>query len=113
MAKVIYRKFLFLIILTVITYIPTFIWMVDRWNAKDTYYSHGMLVPFVSLFIIWLKRKKLGEIKIIPSNLGWLFFICGLSIHLLSALLRVYFSSGFSIILVLIGLVLLFFGKDI
>ena len=111
MSKVVYRRLLILISLAIIAYIPTFIWMIDRWNAKDTYYSHGFLVPFVSLFIIWLKREELEKIKISSSNLGWIFFISGLSIHLLSALLRVYFSSGFSLILVLVGLVLLFLGK--
>ena len=105
-------KLLTLSILTIIAYIPTFIWMVDRWSAKDTYYSHGFLVPLISLFIVWLKKDKLSKLKISPSNLGWLYFIVGIFIHAVSALWRVYFSSGFSLILILIGLVLLFLGKD-
>lgn len=48
--------------LTVIAYIPTFIWMVDRWSVADTYYSHGFLVPLISLFIVWTKRDKLFDI---------------------------------------------------
>ena len=104
---------LFILIgLTILAYIPTFIWMVDRWVAKDTYYSHGFLIPFISIFIAWLKKEKLSKLKIKPSNSGWLFFIAGITIHAISALLRIYFSSGFSLILVLIGLVLLFFGKE-
>lgn len=104
-------KLLILAGLTLLVYIPTFIWMFDRWNAKDSYYSHGMLVPLVSIFLIWQKRAKLTSIAIKPENLGWLFFGAGILIHIVSALWRVYFSSGFSIIIVLIGLVLLFFGK--
>lgn len=98
--------------LTIIAYIPTFIWMVDRWTAKDTYYSHGFLVPFISLFIVWLKRDRLSKLKINSSKSGWLFLIIGILIHVISALWRVYFSSGFSSILVLVGLVLLFLGKS-
>jgi len=97
--------------LTIIAYIPTFIWMVNRWLAKDTYYSHGFLIPLIALFIVWLKREGLGQIKIKASNLGWLFFACGIFIHAVSALWRIYFTSGFSIILVIAGLVLLFLGK--
>jgi exosortase len=97
--------------LTLLAYTPTFIWMFDRWNAKDTYYSHGILVPFISIFIIWLKRETLGKIAKKPTNWGWVFFIIGILIHAISALLRVYFSSAFSLILVIIGLVLLFLGK--
>lgn len=107
-----YLKLAVLSVLTIITYIPTFIWMIDRWTAKDTYYSHGFLVPFVSIFLVWHLKDKLDKLKINPSNLGWLFFIPGISIHALSALWRIYFSSGFSLILVIIGLILLFLGKE-
>ena len=97
--------------LTLAAYIPTFIWMIDRWTEKDTYYNHGFLVPFISIFIAWLKREKLGKLKIEPTNTGWLLFIIGITIHTMSALVRVYFTSGFSLLLTLSGLVLLFFGK--
>jgi exosortase len=98
--------------LTIITYIPTFIWMVNRWTSADSYYSHGFLVPFVSAFIVWLKRNKLNKLSIKPSNSGWLLFILGALIHLVSAILRVYFTSGFSFILVASGLILIFLGRD-
>lgn len=105
-------KLIILTTFTVLAYIPTIIWMIDRWNSKDSYYSHGFLVPFVSAFIIWQMRGNLAKSKIKPSSLGWVFFACGIFIHLVSALWRVYFSSGFSMILVIIGLVLLFLSKD-
>ncbi|MEW6169959.1 MAG: exosortase/archaeosortase family protein [Candidatus Omnitrophota bacterium] len=98
--------------LTALAYIPTFAWMIGRWTAKDTYYSHGFLVPLISIFLIWQKRQDLKKLKIKPSNLGWVFFGSGILIHAISALWRVYFSSGFSLIIVLIGLVLLFLGKE-
>lgn len=107
-----YIKLIVLSALVIVAYLPTFIWMIDRWTEKDTYYSHGFLVPFISIFIVWLKRKKLSELKIKPARIGWLFFIGGILIHSISALWRVYFSSGFSLILVLVGLILLFWGRD-
>jgi exosortase len=108
-------KLSILALLTLTAYIPTFIWMYDRWVAHDTYYSHGFLVPFISIFLVWLKRESLSKIEIKPANLGWLFFLFGILAHALSAnkLVRVYFTSGFSLIVVLIGLTLLFFGKKI
>jgi exosortase len=102
-----------LVILTATAYIPTFIWMYDRWVAHDTYYNHGFLVPLISLFLVWLKRDSLSKIEIKPAKLGWLFFLSGIIAHLLSALVRVYFTSGFSLVVMLVGLVLLFFGKKI
>jgi exosortase len=105
-------KTLTLLAFVIIAYIPTFSWMIDRWSAKDTYYSHGFLVPFISAFIIWQKRRELGKIKIKPINLGWPIFILGLLIHAMSTSFRVSFASGFSLIIVLVGLVLLTLGKD-
>jgi exosortase len=101
-----------LFMLVIIVYLPTIMWMVDRWTAAEAYCSHGFVVPFISSFIVWQKKRELSELKINPSNLGWLFFILGISIHAISAILQVYFSSGFSLIFVLIGLVLLFLGKE-
>ncbi|OGX15227.1 MAG: hypothetical protein A2166_00355 [Omnitrophica WOR_2 bacterium RBG_13_41_10] len=56
-------KLAILCLLTIFAYFPTLIWMVSRWTEKDTYYSHGILVPFISGFIVWLKRKELAKIE--------------------------------------------------
>ncbi|RJP28770.1 MAG: exosortase/archaeosortase family protein [Candidatus Omnitrophota bacterium] len=98
--------------LIIISYIPTLIWMVERWTAKDTYYSHGFLVPFISLYLVWQKRPVLSKIKPQPLAKGWIVFAAGTLIHIISALWRVYFTSGFSILLVISGLILIFLGKE-
>jgi exosortase len=112
MIKKDYIKLIILGVVTLIAYIPTFIWMVDRWTTAETYYSHGFLIPLISSFIVWRKREDLSKLTGEPSGWGWLFFIVGVLIYSVSALWQVYFSSGFSLIFVLIGLILLFLGKD-
>lgn len=102
----------FILLLVILAYLPVFAWMIDRWMAAETYYSHGFLVPLVSALLIWKKRNDLAKIKIKPSKWGLLFFAVGLIAHAISALLHIYFSSGFSLILVLIGVILISFGKD-
>ncbi len=39
-------------------YWPIFRWLVNSWESSD-YYSHGILVPLVSGFIIWAKNGAL------------------------------------------------------
>jgi len=108
-----YMKFIVLSLLVVAVYIPTFIWMYERWSAPDTYYSHGFLIPLVSGFIVWLKRKELAQIKSEPLvKAGWLLFASGIAVHLISTLWQVSFTSAFSLLIVMMGLILLFFGKD-
>jgi len=94
-------------------YWPTFIWMWDRWFVRDSYYSHGILVPFVTIFLIWQKRNALREMKREESIWGLRLIIIGVLVHLVSSVLRIYFTSGFSMLIVLIGIILHFGGEKI
>lgn len=91
-------------------YTPTFLWMWDRWFVRDSYYTHGILIPFVSAFLIWQKREALMRVARESSPLGIRLIIIGAAIHLVSSFFRVYFSSGFSMLIVLTGLILHFYG---
>ena len=96
-----------------LTYVPTLIWMWDRWFARDSYYSHGVLIPFVTGFLIWQQREALASIKPAGSPWGMPVIILGMFIHISSSLFRVYFTSGFSMLIVFIGLILFFYGSKI
>ena len=98
--------------LVALAYIPAFDWMIDRWRATDTYYGHGFLVPFISAYIVWLKRNKLKELAVRPTAWGWPVLGIGVVVLMLSAVWRVYFSSAFSFLIVITGLILLFAGKE-
>jgi len=108
-----YSAKLFLGGIFLLVYLPALIWMWDRWFARDSYYSHGILIPFVTGYLIWQKRDELTLIKPEKSPLGMVIIVFGLVIHLLSSILRIYFSSGFSMIIVLLGLIAHFYGNQI
>ena len=40
-----YFKEIMVSVIFLLAYVPTFIWMWERWFARDSYYSHGILVP--------------------------------------------------------------------
>lgn len=97
----------------ILAYLPVLLWMWDRWFARDSYYSHGILIPFVTVYLIWQKREKLGHVRIKSSPLGKVLILIGLTAHLLSSVIRFYFISGLSMLIVLIGLIAYFYGKEI
>lgn len=97
-------------VIFLLTYFPALHWMWQRWFAKDSYYSHGILVPAVTAFLIWQRREEIKKYARIPSPWGIRLIVAGLLVHVLSSLLRVYFSSAFSMMIVLFGIVLHFFG---
>jgi len=95
--------------LLVFLFYPTFRWLVFSW-LNNPYYSHGFLVPLVSLFFLWRKKGAFfgegGE----PNNFGWVVVALGLAGHLLAMLWQAYYLSALAFILVLIGLVIHFCG---
>ena len=100
-------------IMFLLAYVPTMIWMWDRWFAVDSYYSHGILIPFVSIYLIVQKKEDLAKAKRARSGWGLPLIIAGMLAHMFGALMRVYFISGFSMLLVLVGLILFFYGATV
>lgn len=81
------------------------LWMIERWNDVDGTgdYSHGWLVPFVSLWIVWCKRRELAAT---PKRVSWV----GLSVVVFALLLHWLGAKAQQTRLSLIGLVVLTWG---
>lgn len=108
-----FTVFIFSMMLMFVSYIPTIRWMIDRWNASESYYSHGFLIPLVSLYIAWQRREIIRRAKTSLFMPGLALITFGLIAHLISASLRVYFVSGISMVIVISGMLLFFFGKEV
>lgn len=91
-------------------YIPTFAWMIDRFNEVGSNYSHGLLIPFVIAYIVWRKRRDLRSIKTDPTNWGLVILIAGILLHLTSLRLSIEFISSFSLLITVSGAILYMFG---
>ena len=90
-----------------------FVWMVSRWSDKQSFgadYSHGFLIPFVSLAVLWHRRE---EIKLAPKQVclwGLGVIVMALTFHWLGAKMQQTRISLISLILLLWGIPLYFFG---
>jgi exosortase len=90
-----------------------FVWMVARWSDKQSFgadYSHGFLIPFVSLSVLWSRRE---EIKLAPKQIclwGLGVIVMALAFHWLGAKMQQTRLSLISLILLLWGIPLYFFG---
>jgi len=82
----------------------------DRLVGGESYYTHGPLVPVVSLIMMVLLVRH-TRIPLEPKRAAGAVVLAGsLLVHLASCFARVNFVSGFSLIGVLAGLVLLLWG---
>jgi exosortase len=104
-----YYKTLILIIVVVILYRHIIVDLVqDLWNNPD--YSHGLVLPIVTLWLIWRRKEKLGSTESAPSNFGFLVLLGGLCVLFLGELGAELFLTRLSLLIILPGVVLIFFG---
>jgi len=82
----------------------------DRIFEGESYYTHGPLIPLISAILVIMVVRH-SKIPVRPSP-RWGLAVLSLSllVHLASCLARVHFVSGFTIIGVIVGLVLTFWG---
>ncbi len=92
-------------------YYNTFKWLYDSWR-NNAYYSHGFLVPIISIYIIWRIRKEFTSIEKKESQKGLIVFIAGIILQGIAVLYVVRFLSGLSLIITIFGVVLYLYGWE-
>lgn len=81
-----------------------------RWELQEEY-SHGYLIPLVSLFILWEKRFQIAASYQHPSWWGVPIIILALVVLLVGEVSALYVLIHYSFILLLFGLSLAFLGS--
>jgi exosortase len=92
---------------------PTFLWMAERFDTSDSFYSHGWLIPFASGWLIWQRRERLQACRIKPSFAGFGLLLPSLAIHLLATWWDLNFVSGFAMLGAVWGLVWTLWGWEV
>lgn len=92
-----------------ILYSHTVIEMVKNWMRDDNF-SHGFLIPLISLFMIWQKREELQQQKIDPNILGLLIVLLAMCMHIVGAISAEMFTMRSSMLICIMGVVIFFFG---
>jgi exosortase len=104
------RYFYIPAVLLIVMYIPVLYELVINWY-QDPNYSHGFLVPFISGFLIWRKRRELSRIEVSRDNLGLVIIAVGMVFFILGNAASEYFTARFSLVVAIFGLVLHQFGR--
>jgi len=96
-------------ILLLLLFWDSLAYMVAVWETKEEY-SHGYLIPVISLFLIWQKRDALQRLSLQGSWLGLLIVLFGLGMFLLGELSTLYVVVQYSFLLTLFGIVIALLG---
>lgn len=93
-------------------YVPVFRSWYGQWFKDESYYSHGILVPFISAFVVWLKRSRLAEIEVKPCALGYVLVVASLIVNILMVWAGATNPQGLVFPILVTGLVLVLLGKQ-
>jgi exosortase len=75
--------------------------------------SHGILVPFISLYLVWQQRGKLGVAGVLSSGWGAVVLIGSMVLYLFGYAGGIDIVPRTMIVFSLCGLILFVLGKDI
>lgn len=93
-------------------YYPVIPSMVGQWYY-DPNYSHGFIVPLIAGYIAWQRLSELKKAEVSPSINGLFIMIAGLFVLIAAFVGTEYFTMRASLIIVLAGITLFFFGKQV
>lgn len=86
--------------------------MVSNWHNDDNY-SHGFLVPFIAGYFLWQRWPDLKERLVKPDGFGLVIIVWGVLQLLLAWLGTEYFTMRTSLIVLLAGMTLFWFGREV
>ena len=89
---------------------PTLRWMTERFDASDSFYSHGWLVPLASAWLMWQRREVIKACTLQPSFWGLAFLVPSLLVHAVATVWHLGFLGGLAMLGTLYGLVWTWWG---
>ncbi len=99
------------LVVTVLVYLPTLYDLVYDWYT-DSNYSHGFLVPLVSIYLIWTARKELNKLPVKPTSGALAILLAGIGMFVVGTAAAEYFTARMSFVLTLFGLTWYLLGYE-
>lgn len=95
--------------LIVAIYVPVLVELGRDW-LRDANYSHGILIPFISAFLIWRQRQRLRALPLRPANVGLVGVLGALALLVVGAAGSEVFTQRVSFLALLFSAVVFMFG---
>ncbi len=92
-----------------LVYLPIFPTLLRTWRGVPNY-SHGYLIPPVALFLLWRERRRFVEAIGSGSTWGVALIVLAILGYVASIRAGIFMTQGYSFVLMLFGLSLVFFG---
>ncbi|MEE9424426.1 MAG: VPLPA-CTERM-specific exosortase XrtD [Methylococcales bacterium] len=84
--------------------------MIDNWNDNEEY-SHGWLIPAVTMYLIWQEKERLGRITPGSSWVGVGIAVLATGLFLLGEISTLYVIEQYALVILIFGIVLAMEGN--
>lgn len=101
------------IIAIAIIYWRTFGFWWKEWWKEESHYSHGMLIPIMSAFLVWFNWKRISQIPVEPIKWGLVIILPMALLQFVVNRAEMASVSGLTLPIVILGISLTLFGKRI
>jgi len=100
---------LLLVSLILFMYWNVYVDLFQIWDTQEEY-SHGFMIPFVSLYFLWQKKSAILEVQSKATIAGFLVLFLSLALYFVGIVGDLFSLLRFSFIFLLVGFALLFTG---
>jgi exosortase len=92
-------------------YAPVIISMAGQWE-NDANYSHGFLIPVLSLYLFWQRKDELNLLENRTNIIGLILLLSGLLFYVIGTAAAEFFTVRFSFVVVIAGMILYLAGMQ-
>ena len=100
------------IILLLLLFMPTLLWLWGRWTMSVWQNGHGVLVFALVIYLIWRELQKLIYLPSSSNSWGFIILIPSLLLYMLDTGINTQLLSSIAMFTSLIGLSMLFLGTE-
>jgi exosortase len=86
----------------------TFVMLRAKWQLEE--YSHGILIPAISAYLLWTRRAQLSSMPFEGSWYGVALVFAGLVVYFLGTLAAITTIDAYALVMVIAGCVLAVMG---
>jgi exosortase len=88
------------------------LWWWVAWWMDESYYSHGVLIPIISGFIIWFNWSRIRKIVIEPTAWGLAILLPAILVEFITYRSTIPSIAGMTLPIALIGISMFLIGKQ-
>lgn len=93
------------LVFAVVTFREGLAYMENAWSLRDEY-SHGYMIPMISLFLVWQKSDRLARMEFTGSWAGVGILVLGLLFFVLGEMSTLYTIIQYAFLVVVVGMTL-------